>query len=197
MAERPLTNLEHEARLDEAVAAFLEAVEAGRMPNREQWLETYPDLQAELQQFFADQREVGHWTDSLRSVVRVARAEAQTKTGEASRAAKPDPASMLPRGLADYELLEEIGQGGMGVVYKARQKSLNRLVAVKLIRAGGLAPEDDLRRFRNEAEAVAQLDHAHIVAVHEVGEHAGQHYFTMKLIEGGSLDRQLARFSAE
>src|SRR5207253_9083286 len=141
MGERQLTNPEREAQLDEAVVAFLEAVEAGETPNPQQWLETYPDLQAELQQFFADQREVGHWTDSLCSVVRLARADAQTKTGEAIREEKPDTAPTLPRGFADYELLEEIGRGGMGVVYKGRQKSLNRLVAVKLIRAGGLAPE--------------------------------------------------------
>jgi eukaryotic-like serine/threonine-protein kinase len=197
MGERPLTNAEREAQLDEAVVAFLEAVEAGQTPHPQQWLETYPDLQAELQQFLADRREVGHWTDSLCAIVRFARADAQTKTGEAIRGERPDTAPTLPRSFADYELLEEIARGGMGVVYKARQKSLNRLVALKMIRAGELASEEDLRRFRNEAEAVAHLDHANIVPVHEVGERDGQQYLSMKLIEGNSLDQQLTGYGAD
>src|SRR4029453_3014691 len=87
----------------------------------------------------------------------------------------------------DYELLEEIGAGGMGVVWRGRQRSLNRLVAVKMIRAGQLARPDDIRRFRTEAEAVARLQHPGIVAIHEIGEVDGQHFFSMELVEGASL----------
>jgi WD40 repeat protein/tRNA A-37 threonylcarbamoyl transferase component Bud32 len=155
-------------RLDEVVTAYLKAVEAGQAPEQGEWLARYPEFAAELQAFFAAQDEVRRLAGPLCSLPETVRY------------------------FGDYELIEEIARGGMGIVYRARQVSLNRVVALKMIREGQLASEQDVARFKAEAEAAANLDHPNILPIYEIGTHNGLHYFSMKLIEGGSLAGRVA-----
>ncbi len=200
MVTEPIEGLEPDDRLIDILLGYVEASERGEMSDRGVLLAAHPDLATELAQFFAGQDRVEEVAAPLRSVTSGTGDESarilETETGEPAHA--PDaPPRDKSRHFGDYELLEEVARGGMGVVYKARQKSLGRLVAIKMVLSGEFASSAELRRFKAEAEAAANLDHPHIVPIYEVGEYEGQHYFSMKYVEGGSLAECLPRLAGD
>jgi serine/threonine protein kinase len=165
--------------LDAVIAGYMLAVEAGGGPNRQELLDRHPEHAEALRAFFADLDRM----DCVASPLRLADGLEATSAVDAAGQAVPPTV----RYFGDYELLEEVAWGGMGIVYKARQVALNRQVALKMILAGSFASSRDIQRFRTEAEAAANLDHPHIVSIYEVGEHEGQQYYSMKFVEGTSL----------
>jgi tRNA A-37 threonylcarbamoyl transferase component Bud32 len=164
-------------RVNGIIADYLRAIERGEVPDRAALLARHVEFTTELSAFFADH-------DRFRQVA-APLAEALTLPPGESLAAPASGPTI--RYFGDYELVEEIARGGMGVVYKARQMSLNRPVALKMILAGEWATPESRQRFRAEAEAAANLQHPNIVAIHEVGEHEGQQYFSMDFIAGKNL----------
>ncbi len=157
------------------IADHLQAVERGESPDRSALIAAQPELAGELAAYFAD-------LDRLNQIA------SPLKLSDPDQTMAPSTASLpVVHYFGDYELLQEIARGGMGIVFKARQKSLNRVVALKMILTGQLASAADVQRFRTEAEAAANLDHPNILPIFEVSEHDGQQYFTMKLVDGGSL----------
>jgi WD40 repeat protein/tRNA A-37 threonylcarbamoyl transferase component Bud32 len=173
MANEPTTDFyDPDDRLHEAIASFEEAVDAGRHPDPQEWLRRYPEVANRLADYFAARKGVKALATPLLPPV-----------------AGADPVPEIP----DYQILEVIGPGGMGVVYKARQRSTDSIVALKVIRADrleGLPAEQrrkTVERFIAEAQAAAQLEHDHLVKVYQVGEWQGRPFYTMRYVEGSSL----------
>jgi serine/threonine-protein kinase len=184
---------DREQLLDEVVAAYLDAVETQGPQDPQPWLARYPELAQELAEFFTDEDRFG----SLMAPLREAASSSATGPFSPHGLATPRDGTRVqgppPDTLGEYEILEEIARGGMGVVFKARQRRLQRQVALKMILAGDLAAPTAVQRFRFEAETVASLDHPNIVPIYDVGEDNNRHFFTMKLIDGSSLTRHVQR----
>ncbi|MFN9719958.1 MAG: serine/threonine-protein kinase, partial [Planctomycetota bacterium] len=142
------------------------------------WTRRFPRYQSELSSIFGTPPEQPGSPDPAQTIIDPQRTLPVTHGP-----------SGQPALLGDYELLSELGRGGMGVVYRARQRGLNRTVALKTVLAQSGGSDEDIRRFRNEAEAAAQLRHPGIVAVFDVGETDGRHYYSMEYIEGDDLSR--------
>jgi serine/threonine protein kinase len=170
--------LDRDERLARLLAELTDQLHHGQTPNLDSVTSQHPDLADELREL---------WGTVLFTEALAPSAEQPTLPLPASVI----PAGPPPRSFDDYDLLEPIGQGGMGVVYKARQRSANRIVALKTMRGDRTTPEDRAR-FKIEAEASARLDHSHIVPVYDVGEYDSQLYFSMKLIEGQTLSKLVA-----
>lgn len=178
-----MSHQQHDELLAELLDRMVEGIRAGDAGGPESLIAAHPELEAELRELWVTAQiaeECASFTDD----------------GPGSREPAAEPAGgnsrPVPDGFGDYELLDEIGRGGMGLVYRARQKSLDRVVALKMILQGELAAETDRKRFRSEAELAARLDHPNAVPVYEVGEVGGQPFFSMRYIEGTTLARRIA-----
>ncbi len=184
---------DRETRLQAALIECLDLVEQGATPDRAALEAKYPDLAGELAEFLSQRARIDALLGgSPLGAMAQARLEQLDPTLAARGQEALGPGSHI-RYFGNYELLEEIARGGMGVVYKARQTNLKRIVALKMILAGQLATSEDVKRFYAEAQAAARLEHPHIVPIFEIGQAEGQHYFSMALVEGESLAQRIAR----
>ncbi|MDX2037323.1 MAG: serine/threonine-protein kinase [Isosphaeraceae bacterium] len=163
---------DRDSQLHRILAEYYEAAGTGPEPDRKAWAAKHPEFSEEILAFFAEQ-------DRLRELVSPPSPYGLSSTQDAR---------LL---VGEYELVRELGRGGMGVVFEARHRTLGRSVALKMILTGALASEEERRRFRREVESIANLDHPNVVQLFEVGEHDGHAYYTMRLVDGGSLADRL------
>lgn len=175
-----------EQQLAELLDQMTAELRAGRPPDIDALARQYPELSGELRELWA----AVQVAEGIAAGLSKASWRSVPPTVGLSEAVLVSPD--LPREFGDFQLIEELGRGGMGVVYLARQRSLDREVGLKMILQGDLASAADQARFRSEAESAARLDHPHIVPVYEVGDRDGQPYFVMKYVAGATLAERLA-----
>jgi serine/threonine-protein kinase len=187
----PKTNMAEEDRALALLDAYLDQLRAGRCPDKSTILAQFPHFDSAIR--------------CLEELDHLARAATGTQSGEDAAMAGGEAPTLAADGTSEitaqlstfgkYQLLGSLGRGGMGIVYKARQTELDRLVALKMILANQFASDTDIRRFHAEAQAAARLRHPHILQVYEAGEICGQHYFAMQYIDGPSLATVIRRDS--
>ena len=191
-------------RFHAVLAEYLREGESGPAPDERDFRAQHPEFAQDIEQFLADNRWFDEMAESLQTWRSASTRSAVSAAGRSSPAerdvvltvsiesdvARPDPGT---RRFGRYELLEQIGREGMGIVYRARESSPDRIVALKMILAGRLASPEEVKRFHRGAEAAAHLDHPNIVRIHEVAEHEGEHYVTMDYVRGRSLKEMVAQ----
>lgn len=215
-ADKPADDAELNSQLDEAFALYLSACDTGKLDSREDFLKQFPSISGQLRELMEAADMIGSFTQAAPAkpatpsssqfpeTIGISEIGADESAGDFSAmdphatlpmANRPtgDLGPSLPFEMEDYTLLKVLGVGGMGVVYLAKQRDLERLVAVKMIRSGMLAGTEEVKRFYTEAKAAAHLRHPNIVAVHQFGRRAGHHFFSMQYIEGEDLQRLLKR----
>lgn len=180
---RPAGPIPDDPRLFQAVQEYLQQLEQGKRPDRREWLARYPDLTDALNECLDGLDFMHHAAASVGSSPRPT--------------AEPGPALESSTPIGDFQIVREIGRGGMGIVYEATQLSLGRRVALKVLPLAASFDAKYLQRFRQEAQAAAQLHHSSIVPVYAVGCERGIHYYAMQLIDGQSLDRVLQQLRRE
>jgi tetratricopeptide (TPR) repeat protein/tRNA A-37 threonylcarbamoyl transferase component Bud32 len=180
LAQQPSLREDAEAVLDLVYQEVMLREEAGESPQLDEYVRRFPELAAELQLQFELESAI-QWEPAVMGP------EHPTILGDSGKRPSPTCAPALP----GYQILGELGRGGMGVVYKARQLRLNRIVALKMILAGDYAPPETAVRFLAEAESIARVHHPHIVQIFAYGDHDGRPYFEMEYVDGGSLADRL------
>jgi serine/threonine protein kinase len=178
------------------LVACLESLQRGETIDREELAKDFPKYADEVGQFLEDRQMLEQAAAQFGDVEPSQVALSGFEPTVATKPRSDDfSAGETIRYIGEYEILNEIARGGMGIVFKARQQQLDRIVALKMILAGKLADAGDVQRFHREAQAAGRLKHPNIVPVHEIGEHEGRHYFTMDFVDGCSLSDEIREAS--